>query len=208
MLSSEESVESEQGASRLGAESSNRQERIRNEDASSTGKHGEFIYSRGDGHVSSDRYGIIASVCRTLKESALLTGKPFAPPGKNEQVVGVRTYFGICFGAQAVVLTTGTFMNGQIWVGKSSQEAGRSGEAASHGLIELLNDLGFESGRLKTGTPARVDRRTIDFSVLEAQPGDAEVGWFSFDKSVHVPREQLCCYLTHTNHKTHNMIRV
>ena len=99
-------------------------------------------------------------------------------------------------------------MNGQIWVGKSSQQAGRSGEAASHGLIELLDDLGFESGRLKTGTPARVDRRTIDFSVLEPQPGDAEAGWFSFDKSVHVPREQMPCYLTHTNHKTHNMIRV
>lgn len=154
------------------------------------------------------------TVCFTLKElillleSLFLCSLLFSLSGKNDQVVGVRTYFGICFSARSVVLTTGTFMNGQIWVGKSSQEAGRSGEAASHGLIELLNDMGFESGRLKTGTPARVDKRTIDFSVLEAQPGDEQVGWFSFDKSVHIPREQMCCYLTHTNHKTHKMIRV
>ena len=83
----------------------------------------------------------------------------------------------------------------------------RAGEAPSVGLTEHLQGLGFETGRLKTGTPARVDRTTVDFSVMEAQPGDEEVSWFSFDTRWHVPREQMPCYLTHTNAATHQLIR-
>lgn len=91
----------------------------------------------------------------------------------NDEVTGVQTFFGLQFAAKAVVLTTGTFMNGRIWVGKASMSAGRAGEAASTGLTEALVDLGFETDRLKTGTPARVDARTVNFAGLEEQPGEA-----------------------------------
>ncbi len=83
----------------------------------------------------------------------------------------MRTFFGLTFACKAAVLTTGTFMNGRIWVGRHSMEAGRAGEGASTGLTEALVGLGFETDRLKTGTPARVDSRTVDFSGLEEQPG-------------------------------------
>ena len=105
--------------------------------------------------------------------------------GDNDDVKGVRTYFGMEFMAPAVVLTTGTFMNGQIWVGRKTLAAGRAGEAPSEGLTEYLQEIGFECDRLKTGTPARVDSRTIDYSGLEEQPGDEDVRWFSFDEDVH-----------------------
>lgn len=95
--------------------------------------------------------------------------------GKNDNVEGVCTFFGMNFYAPSVVLTTGTFMSGKIWVGKTSMPAGRAGESASHGLTENLQCLGFETDRLKTGTPARVDFRTVDFSGLEPQHGDEEV---------------------------------
>ncbi|KAL4425221.1 hypothetical protein ABPG75_009237 [Micractinium tetrahymenae] len=127
--------------------------------------------------------------------------------GPNDDVTGVTTYFGITFRCRAAVLTTGTFMNGQIWVGRKSMAAGRAGEAPSTGLTERLVELGFETDRLKTGTPARVDKRTVDFSGLEAQPGDDQVRWFSFDPEVHRPRPQLSCYLTHTTAETHRILR-
>lgn len=95
--------------------------------------------------------------------------------GKNDNVEGVRTFFGMNFHAPSVVLTTGTFMSGKIWVGRTSMPAGRAGESASHGLTESLQHLGFETDRLKTGTPARVDYRSVDFSGLECQYGDEEV---------------------------------
>lgn len=95
--------------------------------------------------------------------------------GKNDNVEGVRTFFGMNFHAPSVVLTTGTFMSGKIWVGRASMPAGRAGESASVGLTENLQSMGFETDRLKTGTPARVDCRTVDFSGLEPQHGDAEV---------------------------------
>lgn len=95
--------------------------------------------------------------------------------GKNDDVEGVRTFFGMNFYAPSIVLTTGTFMSGKIWVGRTSMSAGRAGESASHGLTENLQRLGFATDRLKTGTPARVDSRTVDFSRLEPQHGDEEV---------------------------------
>ncbi|XP_078434257.1 glucose-inhibited division family A protein isoform X2 [Wolffia australiana] len=127
--------------------------------------------------------------------------------GKNDNVEGVSTFFGMNFYAPSVVLTTGTFMSGKIWVGRTSMPAGRAGEAASHGLTENLQQLGFETDRLKTGTPARVDSRTVDFSGLEPQHGDDEVSWFSFDPYYHVEREQMCCYLTRTTNTTHQLIK-
>ncbi|KAF1876073.1 hypothetical protein Lal_00006704 [Lupinus albus] len=127
--------------------------------------------------------------------------------GNNDNVEGVSTFFGMKFYAPSVILTTGTFMSGKIWVGRTSMPAGRAGESASHGLTENLQQLGFETDRLKTGTPARVDIRTVNFSVLEPQHGDEEVGWFSFDPAVHIEREQMCCYLTRTTSRTHQIIR-
>ncbi|PWA56270.1 glucose-inhibited division family A protein [Artemisia annua] len=127
--------------------------------------------------------------------------------GINDDVKGVRTFFGMDFYSQSVVLTTGTFMSGKVWVGRTSMPAGRAGESASHGLTENLQSLGFETDRLKTGTPARVDSRTVDFSLLEPQHGDEEVNWFSFDPEYHIEREQMCCYLTRTTQVTHQMIK-
>lgn len=126
--------------------------------------------------------------------------------GKNDNVEGVCTFFGMNFYAPSVVLTTGTFMSGKIWVGRTSMPAGRAGESASHGLTENLQRLGFETDRLKTGTPSRVDLRTVDFSGLEPQHGDEEVSWFSFDPDFHIEREQMCCYLTRTTKRTHQLI--
>jgi len=127
--------------------------------------------------------------------------------GKNEEIKGVKTYFGTCFAAKAVILTTGTFLGGTIWIGNKSMSAGRAGEFAAVGLTETLNSLGFETGRLKTGTPARVDKRSVDYSKMEIQPPDREVRWFSFDPEVWIEREQMNCYLTRTTPKTHQLIR-
>ncbi len=127
--------------------------------------------------------------------------------GKNDEVIGVQTYFGTCFAAKAVILTTGTFLGGRIWIGSKSMSAGRAGEFAAVGLTDTLNQLGFETGRLKTGTPARVDKRSVDYSKLEPQPPDEQVRWFSFDPDVWVEREQMNCYLTRTTEQTHQLIR-
>ncbi|BCL34262.1 tRNA uridine-5-carboxymethylaminomethyl(34) synthesis enzyme MnmG [Nostoc sp. MS1] len=127
--------------------------------------------------------------------------------GKNDEVIGVETYFGVAFECKAVILTTGTFLGGKIWVGNKSMPAGRAGEFAAEGLTETLNRLGFETGRLKTGTPARVDKRSVDYSKMQLQPGDAEVRWFSFDPEVWVEREQIPCYMTRTTAETHRLIR-
>jgi tRNA uridine 5-carboxymethylaminomethyl modification enzyme len=127
--------------------------------------------------------------------------------GKNDEVIGVETYFGVAFGCKAVILTTGTFLGGRIWVGNKSMAAGRAGEFAADGLTDTLNRLGFETGRLKTGTPARVDRRSVDYRKMELQPGDEDVRWFSFDPDLWVEREQMPCYLTRTTAETHRLIQ-
>ncbi|MEO0946914.1 MAG: tRNA uridine-5-carboxymethylaminomethyl(34) synthesis enzyme MnmG [Cyanobacteria bacterium J06641_5] len=127
--------------------------------------------------------------------------------GPHEEVHGVETYFGTCFAAKTVILTTGTFLGGRIWVGNKSMPAGRAGEFAVEELTATLKRLGFETDRLKTGTPARVDKRTVNYDVMEAQPPDADVRWFSFDPEAWIEREQMNCYLTRTTAKTHEIIR-
>ena len=127
--------------------------------------------------------------------------------GKNQEVLGIQTYFGACFAAKAVIITTGTFLGGKIWIGGKSMAAGRAGEFAAVGLTDTLNQLGFETGRLKTGTPARVDRRSVDYTKMEPQPADEEIRWFSFDPQAWVKREQMNCYLTRTTAKTHQLIK-
>jgi tRNA uridine 5-carboxymethylaminomethyl modification enzyme len=125
----------------------------------------------------------------------------------NDEIIGLQTYFGVSFHCKAVILTTGTFLGGKIWVGNKSMAAGRAGEFAAEGLTQTLNRLGFETGRLKTGTPARVDKRSVDYSKMEIQPGDEEVRWFSFDPQEWVEREQLPCHMTRTTIETHRLIR-
>lgn len=125
----------------------------------------------------------------------------------NQGIYGVETQFGVGYGCKAVILTTGTFLNGKIWVGNRSMSAGRAGEFAVTGLTETLNALGFVTDRLKTGTPARVDRRSVDYSKMEVQPSDEEQNWFSFDPAAWVEREQMNCYLTRTTAETHRIIR-
>ncbi|MDZ8259411.1 tRNA uridine-5-carboxymethylaminomethyl(34) synthesis enzyme MnmG [Nostoc sp. ChiQUE01b] len=127
--------------------------------------------------------------------------------GANGEVIGVETYFGVGFQCKAVILTTGTFLGGKIWVGNKSMPAGRAGEFAAEGLTQTLNRLGFETGRLKTGTPARVDKRSVDYSKMLIQPGDEDVRWFSFDPEVWVEREQMPCYITRTTAETHRLIQ-
>lgn len=125
----------------------------------------------------------------------------------NDEIIGVETYFGMAFECKAVILTTGTFLGGKIWVGNKSMPAGRAGEFAAEGMTETLNRLGFEIGRLKTGTPARVDKRSVDYSKMTIQPGDEKVSWFSFDPDVWVEREQMPCHITRTTAETHRLIQ-
>jgi len=127
--------------------------------------------------------------------------------GNNDEIIGVETYFGVAFRCRSVVLTTGTFLGGIIWVGNKSMPAGRAGEFAAVGLTDTLKRLGFETDRLKTGTPARVDRRSVDFSKMEPQPPDPDNRWFSFDPAAHIERDQMNCYLTRTTAETHRLIQ-
>lgn len=124
-----------------------------------------------------------------------------------DRVVGVKTQMGLSFIARAVVLTTGTFLGGKIHIGLENYSGGRAGDAASIALAERLRELPFRIDRLKTGTPPRIDGRTIDFSKLDVQHGDDPVPVFSFlGKREQHPR-QIPCHITRTNGKTHDIIR-
>lgn len=125
---------------------------------------------------------------------------------EDGKVSGVQTQLGQTFHARAVILTSGTFMNGIIHVGERQFGGGRIGERASTGLTASLERLGFESARLKTGTPPRVDGRTIDFTVLQEQPGDRDAVPFSF-MTDSVLENQLSCWLTHTLPEVHDILR-
>jgi tRNA uridine 5-carboxymethylaminomethyl modification enzyme len=127
--------------------------------------------------------------------------------GPTARVTGIRTYFGSTFSAGAVILTAGTFLGGRIWVGDRSMSAGRAGEQAAEGLTETLVALGFQMDRLKTGTPARVDRRSVALDRLEEQPSDAEGRFFSFDPTTWVSGEPMSCHITRTTAATHRLIR-
>ena len=127
--------------------------------------------------------------------------------GSQPTITGVRTRMGVEFSARAVVLTAGTFLGGLMHCGERNAEGGRAGDAASHGITEALAEIGFEVGRMKTGTPARIDGRSVDFSVLEEQPGDAEPSKFSFSADTQVVKEQRSCYLVYTSPEVHALLR-
>ena len=138
---------------------------------------------------------------------AMVTGLETTGEGDQQRISGIRTYFGSVYGAEAVILTAGTFLGGRIWVGHQSMAAGRAGEQAAEGLTEALQQLGFQTDRLKTGTPARVDRRSIALDQLEEQPSDAADRFFSFDPAAWVSGEQMSCHITRTTAATHQLIR-
>ena len=125
---------------------------------------------------------------------------------ENNCVTGVETKLGLTMLAKAVILTNGTFLNGRVYIGETTFSAGRIGEQPAIGLSDQLKDLGFEVEKLKTGTPVRVDGRTIDFSVLTEQKGDEKVGKFSFTDT---PRlvHQKSCFLAYTSERTHDILR-
>src|SRR5690349_10196024 len=125
---------------------------------------------------------------------------------KDNVVCGVRTSLGIQIMTRSVVLTNGTFLNGIIHIGEKRMGGGRTGEKAATGLTEQLVELGFEAGRMKTGTPPRVDGRTLDYSLMEEQWGDENPGRFSFT-DVELPTEQRCCWITYTNTNVHETLK-
>ena len=122
-------------------------------------------------------------------------------------ICGVRTQMGVEFGARAVVLTNGTFLNGMMYVGRSNAPGGRAGDSVSYGLTDCLLQLGFESGRMKTGTPVRIDGRSVDFTAFEPQYGDDVPSKFSFLPSVAPVAQQVPCYLIHTSTDVHDVLR-
>ena len=124
----------------------------------------------------------------------------------NGKVVGVKTGREIEIKGRSVILTNGTFLNGTIHIGEKQFGGGRTGERAATGLTECLNSLGFESGRMKTGTPPRVDGRSLDYSKMEEQPGDVNPSKFSFLETPQL-KKQRSCHITYTNEKVHNILR-
>lgn len=126
---------------------------------------------------------------------------------EQDRVSGVQTKMGLTFRSKAVVLTAGTFLAGKIHIGMENYVGGRAGDPASIMLADRLRELNLRVDRLKTGTPPRLDARTIDFSVLEKQHGDAILPVFSFMGSVDQHPRQIPCYITHTNEKAHDLIR-
>ncbi len=124
----------------------------------------------------------------------------------NGTVKAIKTNVGAIYNVKAIILATGTYLKGKIFIGEFSQESGPDGVAAANKLSDCLKKLGINLVRFKTGTPARINRRSIDFSKMEVQKGDKDIQAFSFDDNVK-PFEQVDCYLTYTNEKTHDIIR-
>ncbi len=126
---------------------------------------------------------------------------------KNNTIIGVKTALGIEIKAKTVIITAGTFLNGLIHIGNKSFGGGRAGESAAIGITEDLVKMGFESGRMKTGTPPRVDARSLDFSKMIEQPGDKNPEKFSYLKTTTALKEQRSCYMSYTSLEVHNLLR-
>ncbi len=131
----------------------------------------------------------------------------FSEEGGVRQIKGLKTQMGVEFSCRALILTSGTFMNGRMFCGEGSAEGGRAGDAASHGITESLTAIGFEAGRMKTGTPARLDARTIHFESLEVQEGDENPSKFSYSSDTEAVKNQLHCFTVHTSKQVHDILR-
>ena len=125
----------------------------------------------------------------------------------KKRIKGVKTFFGSHFSAKAVIITAGTFLEGRIWIGNQSMSAGRSGEQACQGLTHCLHKIGIKTERLKTGTPARVDKNSIHFKALDEQPSTASNRYFSFEPNLKNSLPQVSCHITRTTNRTHELIR-
>ncbi|OGT33841.1 MAG: tRNA uridine-5-carboxymethylaminomethyl(34) synthesis enzyme MnmG [Gammaproteobacteria bacterium RIFCSPHIGHO2_02_FULL_39_13] len=126
---------------------------------------------------------------------------------QNDHVQGVKTQMGLCFYAKSVVLTTGTFLGGIIHIGLQHHQGGRAGDPPSNALSKRLRELPFNVGRLKTGTPPRIDKRTIDYSCMQEQPSDNPLPVMSYLGNASQHPQQISCHITHTNENTHEIIR-
>jgi tRNA uridine 5-carboxymethylaminomethyl modification enzyme len=160
--------------------------------------------------AQADRILYKAAIRHTLENQPNLTLFQQAADDlivENDQVVGVVTQTGIRFNAKTVVLTTGTFLGGVIHIGMQHHAGGRAGDAPANALAKRLRELPFNVGRLKTGTPPRIDARTVDFSVMQQQWGDDPTPVMSFIGSRDEHPEQICCYVTRTTEETHDIIR-
>lgn len=145
---------------------------------------------------------------KTTTRIPALSGQETASTGDAKpRVRGVRTRMGVEFACKAIVLTSGTFLDGMMHCGTSQAEGGRAGDAASHGITENLKALGFESGRMKTGTPARLDARTINFEILEPQYGDDKPNKFSFSSDTQAVKDQLPCFIAYTTPEVHALLK-
>ena len=127
--------------------------------------------------------------------------------GEKPRVMGVKTRMGVEIECSRVVLTAGTFLEGMMHCGEANAEGGRAGDQAAHGITASLVKLGFESGRMKTGTPVRVDARTINFDALEVQEGDTEPSKFSYDTDAEAVSNQLPCFMVYTSKRVHDILR-
>ncbi len=127
--------------------------------------------------------------------------------GPEYRIRGVRTRMGVEFACKTAILTSGTFLDGLMHCGRSHAEGGRAGDAASHGITECLTALGFETGRMKTGTPARLDARTINFEILEPQYGDERPAKFSFSSDTQPVKYQLPCFVVYTTPQVHELLK-
>ncbi len=160
--------------------------------------------------AQADRVLYKAAIRHTLESQPNLTLFQQAADDlivENDQVVGVVTQTGIRFNAKTVVLTTGTFLGGVIHIGMQHHAGGRAGDAPANALAQRLRELPFNVGRLKTGTPPRIDARSVDFSVMQEQWGDDPTPVMSFIGSRSQHPEQVCCYVTRTTEQTHDIIR-
>ncbi len=161
------------------------------------------------GRAQADRMAYSARMKQVIERQELLDLKQGSAVDlltEGGRISGVRIREGMSFYGRTVVLTTGTFMRGLIHIGLNNYSGGRAGELASEGLSEALSGLGLRVGRLKTGTPARLAARSIDFSKLERQPGDKKIKPFSF-MTERIERQQIDCFISSTNERTHQIIR-
>ena len=126
---------------------------------------------------------------------------------EDNKVKTVETNVGAIYGVKAIILATGTYLKGEIYIGETSYSSGPDGVSAANKLSDVINNLGIKLNRFKTGTPARVNRRSLDFSKMEVQYGDSEIELFSMDDNIKKDEEQMECYLTYTNSNTHEIIR-
>src|SRR6266705_1937279 len=152
--------------------------------------------------IATDEAGIQFRTLNSSKGPAVR-----ATRAQGDRVAGVVTQLGVRFSGHAVVLTTGTFLAGLVHIGLSKHQAGRAGDPPSISLAARLRELRLPVGRLTTGTPPRIDGRTIDFSVMQMQPGDEPIPVFSFLGTPDMHPRQLPCRITHTNPRTHEIIR-